>query len=74
MEIMLFAFGIVNLICFIFAIIQMFTKRGVAMGCLGLLIPFGAYIWGWFNLERGFMLAWTVAIIIGIVMPYVFSV
>lgn len=72
MEIVGFALAIVNTICFIFAVFQMFSNRGIAIGCLGLVFPLGAYLWGWFNLERNFMFGWTVAIAIGIVAPYVF--
>ena len=49
MEFVLLIFSIANFVCFIFAVIQMFSKRGAAMGCLGLIIPLGAYIWGWYN-------------------------
>ncbi len=64
-------FSIVSLICLIYVVIKMFSEKGALHGILGLICGLYALIWGWQNADRldmrNVMMAWTAAIILGIV-------
>lgn len=43
----LVAVGIVNLICWIYVLVQMFQEEGILHGILGFICGLYAFIWGW---------------------------
>jgi hypothetical protein len=63
---------LVSLVLYILVLIKLFTKEGVLMGILAIICALYAFIWGWINHKRegitNIMLAWTVCIILGIVL------
>ena len=64
--------GLVSLGCWIFVLIQMFPKEGALKGILAIICGLYAFIWGWMNRDadsnmQNVMIAWTVAIVIGMV-------
>lgn len=60
------------LICFIIVLIKLFQEKGALHGILGLLCGIYTFIWGWIHAARlnikNIMLAWTVLLIVGIVL------
>jgi hypothetical protein len=74
MVFLLYAAGIVSLVCWIMVLIQMFQREGVLLGILGILCSLWAFIWGWMNVEKTgqkqIMLIWTVAVIAGLVLQF----
>ena len=63
---------IVSLICFIMVLIKLFPAEGALKGILAIICALYAFIWGWINASkfnlRNVMIAWTIAIIVSIVM------
>ena len=66
--------GIVCLICWILVLIKMFPAEGPLKGILAIICGLYAFIWGWMNAAkfnlRNIMLAWTIAIIVSVVMSF----
>jgi hypothetical protein len=63
---------IVSLICWIMVLIKMFSAEGALKGILAIICGLYAFVWGWINASkfnlRNVMIAWTIAIIVSIVM------
>jgi hypothetical protein len=63
--------GAVSLICWIMVLIKMFPAEGALKGILAIICGLYAFIWGWMNASthnlRNIMLAWTVAIIVSVI-------
>ena len=60
-----------SVICWIIVVVKMFQNAGVLQGILGIICGIWAFIWGWMNPDkvgRNIMLAWTVLIILSIVL------
>ena len=60
----------------IFVLIKLFQKEGAMKGILGLICMLYTYIWGWQNIKneslglKNWMYAWTVAIVIGLIIQF----
>jgi hypothetical protein len=60
-------------------LVKLFQSEGVMKGILGLICMLYTYIWGWQNLKREelklktWMLVWTGAIVLGIILNVVGS-
>lgn len=71
MQIVGYLAGAVSLICWIMVLIKMFPAEGALKGILAIICGLYAFIWGWMNSSthnlRNIMLAWTVAIIVSII-------
>jgi hypothetical protein len=67
------------LICFVMVLIKQFQTAGPVHGIIGIITcTIWTFIWGWMNATklniRNLMLAWTVLIIICIVVQFAFGV
>lgn len=71
MQILSALFGIGSLVCFIMVLIKLFKQEGTMKGILGLICAIYTFVWGWINASklniRNVMLAWTVLVILGII-------
>ncbi|MBN2415221.1 hypothetical protein JXO52_05240 [bacterium] len=78
MEAILYLAGLGSLICFILVLIKLFKKQGVGLGILGIICALYTFIWGWIHAKKqgiqNIMLIWTILIVLGIVINYVFGV
>ena len=74
MMIISYVAAIVSLICWILVLIKMFPAEGVLKGILAIICGLYAFIWGWMNAAkfnlRNIMIAWTVAIIVSVIMSF----
>lgn len=67
------------LICFIMVLIKQFQNAGAVHGIIGIITcTIWTFIWGWMNATklniRNLMLAWTVLILVCIVVQFAFGV
>lgn len=66
--------SIVCLVCWIMVLIKMFPAEGPLKGILAIICGLYAFIWGWMNASRfnlrNVMLAWTIGILVAIVMSF----
>ena len=74
MEILAYLISLITLVLFIMVLIKLFKKEGVLLGILGIICALYTFIWGWINHKKqkitNLMIAWTVCIIIGIILNY----
>ena len=72
---MLLVLGMI--VCWIMVLIRMFKEAGAVHGIIGILCSLYAFIWGWMNSGRlgirNIMLAWTVLLILYIILAAVFG-
>jgi len=63
--------GLGSLVCLILVVVKMYQNEGILKAILGFICGIYAFIWGWINAGRlglkNLMLAWTVLILISIV-------
>lgn len=63
--------SLATLVIFILVLIKLFKKEGVGLGILGIICALYTFIWGWINHKQqkitNLMIAWTVLIILGII-------
>jgi tellurite resistance protein TehA-like permease len=66
MQYLMYACGVVSLVCWIMVLIKMF-KDNVVMGIIGILCGLFAFIYGWVKVKeyqvKNVMLVWTIAIV-----------
>ena len=79
MAILLMLLGLAAFICFIMVLIKQFQNAGVVHGIIGIITcQIWTFIWGWMNATklniRNLMLAWTILIILYIVLSLAFGV
>ena len=71
MQILSMLCGLGSLVCLILVVVKMYQNEGVVKAILGFICGIYAFIWGWINAGRlglkNLMLAWTVLILISIV-------
>jgi hypothetical protein len=69
-QIIAIAAGIASLVCWIIVLVKIFQAGDVLWGILG-LCGIVAFIYGWINVNklgiRNVMLAWTAAILVGVI-------
>ena len=72
------AASLASFVCLIIVLTKLFPQEGVGMGILGILCSLYAFIWGWQNKDRHnlqtTMVVWTIAMVLGIVIPICLSV
>jgi hypothetical protein len=66
------------LVCFIIVLIKQFQNAGAVHGIIGIVTcSIWTFIWGWMNATKlnikNLMLAWTVLILVCIVLQFVFG-
>ncbi len=79
MFILLMLLQLVALICFIMVLIKQFQNAGAVHGIIGIITcGIWTFIWGWMNASnlniKNIMLAWTVVILLCIVLQFAFGV
>ena len=79
MAILAMLIGLASFICFIMVLIKQFQNGGIVHGIIGIITcGIWTFIWGWMNANnlniRNLMLAWTVLILIGLVINFAFGV
>jgi len=66
---------IATLVCLVMVLIKLFQVEGALKGILGIICGLYTFVWGWMNADKlnikNIMLAWTVLIIIMIVLQVV---
>ena len=71
MQILSMLCGLGSLVCLILVVVKMYQNEGILKAILGFICGIYAFIWGWINAGRlglkNLMLAWTVLILISIV-------
>jgi hypothetical protein len=72
--VLLFAIGIVSLVCWILTLIKIF-KDNVGLGVLGVVCALFAFIYGWVKTEqyqnKKVMIIWTIAILFSLLLNVV---
>jgi hypothetical protein len=75
--VVLFAIGIVSLVCWIMTLIRIF-KDNVGLGILGVVCALFAFIYGWVKVEqyqnKKTMIIWTIAVIFSVLLNVVAAV
>ena len=71
--------GLGSFICFIMVLIKQFQDAGAVHGIIGIITcGIWTFIWGWMNATRlnirNLMLAWTVLILLNLVLNFAFGV
>ena len=79
MAILAMLIGLASFICFIMVLIKQFQNGGIVHGIIGIITcGIWTFIWGWMNANnlniRNLMLAWTILILIGLVLNFAFGV
>ncbi|MDQ5843758.1 MAG: hypothetical protein M3539_00490 [Acidobacteriota bacterium] len=79
MAILAMLIGLASFICFIIVLIKQFQNGGVVHGIIGIITcGIWTFIWGWMNASnlniRNIMMAWTVLILLGLVINFAFGV
>ena len=79
MAILAMLVGLASFICFIMVLIKQFQNAGAVHGIIGIITcGIWTFIWGWMNANnlniRNIMLAWTVLILISLVLNFAFGV
>ena len=79
MAILAMLVGLASFICFIMVLIKQFQNGGVVHGIIGIITcGIWTFIWGWMNANnlniRNLMLAWTILILISLVLNFAFGV
>jgi hypothetical protein len=79
MQILAMLIGLASFICFIMVLIKQFQNGGIVHGIIGIITcGIWTFIWGWMNAGnlniRNLMLAWTVLILIGLIVNFAFGV
>ena len=67
MKILYILLTIVNLVCWIMVLVQIFKHQQIALGIIGIICAIVAFVYGWMKSSewgiRNVMLAWTAGII-----------
>lgn len=79
MFILLILIELAIFVCFIMVLIKQFQNAGAVHGIIGIITcTIWTFIWGWMNATklniRNLMLAWTVLILICIVIQFAFGI
>jgi hypothetical protein len=79
MFILLILVELAAFVCFIMVLIKQFQNAGVVHGIIGIITcGIWTFIWGWMNAGKlnikNLMLAWTVLILICIVLQFAFGI
>ena len=79
MQIIAMLIGLASFVCFIMVLIKQFQDAGAVHGIIGIITcGIWTFIWGWMNAGRlnikNLMLAWTVLILIGLIVNFAFGV
>lgn len=76
MNILYYLASLASLVCLVAVLIPLFQKEGALKGILGIICGLYTYIWGWMHVNdeslklKNWMYAWTVAIILTMVLGY----
>ena len=78
MAILAMLVALASFVCFIIVLIKQFQTAGVVHGIIGIITcGIWTFIWGWMNAGnlnlRNIMLAWTVLILIQLVLNFAFG-
>ena len=69
--IILLLVALVNIGCFIYVLIKLFSEEGVLLGILGLICSLYTFIWGWTKANelgiRNVMIVWSLCIVFGLI-------
>lgn len=79
MAILIMLVGLASFICFIMVLIKQFQNAGIVHGIIGIITcTIWTLIWGWMNATklniRNLMLAWTILLLLYIVLSFAFGV